>query len=197
MPVSSTALSTLADLKAYLGVTATTNDTIMCDMIDRASVEIEEACGGRRFVAASYDEYHDGDGRHGAVYLNQYPIISTGTVRDDTQRPPTWDSATVVSSDYITTYEDEGKIVRTDAPFQKGIENVRIQYQAGFNTVPLDIQKECVRLAAVDWFNSPAGKGRLGRSSEALPGNQGTNAFDVNAAKVSVAIVKRYGRLAV
>lgn len=196
MPVDALALATLADLKTYLAITATTNDTTMCAMIDRASAEIEAAVGVR-FVAFATTEYHDGDGASADLFLDYWPIVSVGTLYDDTKQTRDWASNTIVTSTYYRAYPKEGRIRRTDAAFSAGHRNVRVDLQAGFNTVPEDVQKECIRIAAIDWMNSPAGQGRLGQSSQAMPGGQGSVTFDANAAEVSAAIVKRWKRVSI
>jgi len=193
MPVDSTALATLADLRTFLAITATTDDDMLSAMINRASWEIESAVD-RIFAAFSTTAYADGDGKSATFYVPFYPLISVGTLYDDTGSPKTWDSNTVVDSDYYQVYPEEGKIVRSDAVFKRGLRNVRADVRVGMETVPYDIQKECIRLAAIDYYNSPVGQGRLGRTSEARPGGQGTTSFDVNAAQVSPALVKRYKR---
>lgn len=197
MPVDSTALATLADLKTFLAITATTDDDMLSAMINRASGDIESAVD-RRFAAFSTTVYADGDGESATFYVPSsfFPLISVGTLYDDTGSPKTWDSNTIVDSDYYQVYPEEGKIVRTDSVFKRGRRNVRADVRVGMETVPYDIQKECIRLAAIDFYNSPVGQGRLGRTSEARPGGQGTTSFDVNAAQVSPSLVKRYRRFA-
>ena len=72
MAVDPLSLVTLANLKTYLGITVSTDDTILEQAIDRASKIVEGYCG-RKFVEATYREFYDSFGAH-RLTLKQRPI---------------------------------------------------------------------------------------------------------------------------
>lgn len=61
MAVDANSLTTLANLKAYLGITAFTDDTILERSIDRASKSIVSYCD-RQFVSQTFVEWLDSHG---------------------------------------------------------------------------------------------------------------------------------------
>ena len=95
---------------------------------------IENYCG-RKFEAKLYStdpqySYLDGFGTSW-LYLPQYPVWYINDLRVDADRD--WGAGTVIATDDITLYEDEGKIVCTDGDyFGKGKRNVRVEYYAGY-----------------------------------------------------------------
>ena len=72
MAVDPLSLVTLANLKTYLGITVSTDDTILEQAIDRASKIVEGYCG-RKFVEQTYREFYDSFGAH-RLTLKQRPI---------------------------------------------------------------------------------------------------------------------------
>lgn len=58
MAISTNSLVSLATLKAFLGITSTTDDTVLEYSIDRASAMIQRYCA-RNFVSQRYYEWHD------------------------------------------------------------------------------------------------------------------------------------------
>lgn len=73
MAVLSYALTTLAGLKAQLGITSSDEDSLLEDLIDAATERIEREAG-RRFAATDYVYWHSGDGED-RILLPQYPVI--------------------------------------------------------------------------------------------------------------------------
>jgi len=146
MAVDTYALTTLSNVKAWLGIptATTTHDTLLEMLINQASVAIETFCG-RQFVARSYTEYHSGHGLT-YIYVDHPPINSITSIYDDIDRA--FGSETVVCTTYYTTdgkYADEGRIQlwQGKSNFGAGIMNVKVTYNGGWATVPKDIQEAC------------------------------------------------------
>lgn len=78
MPVSAFALTSLANLKEYMGISTTANDTLLEKCIDRASVRMETYCG-RKLKARDHAEWRDGCGVK-EIRLLQYPVLSVSNV---------------------------------------------------------------------------------------------------------------------
>lgn len=72
MAVDAYALTSLSNLKSYLGITSSTDDTILERSIDRASASVERYCG-RLFLTRDYVEWHDTWG-HERIALKQRPV---------------------------------------------------------------------------------------------------------------------------
>lgn len=72
MAIATNSLVTLVSLKAYLGVTTTTDDALMESLIDRASDFIQRYCA-RNFVSQRYYEWHDTYGAD-RVALKHNPV---------------------------------------------------------------------------------------------------------------------------
>jgi len=77
-PFPTAKLTTLARLKSVLGVTSTTDDTVMTNAIGRASAAAEKYCG-RTFVRQTYTELGPAFG--GIEFLTkEAPVVALGTV---------------------------------------------------------------------------------------------------------------------
>lgn len=90
MAVDAASLITLSDLKAQLGITSTTDDTVLERCIDRASKAVESYCQ-RVFKENRYYETHDTTGQARLV-LKQNPVTVVRFVGYE------WDNALTVSS---------------------------------------------------------------------------------------------------
>lgn len=80
-PITTTGLTTLANVKAYMEVTATTWDAKLTALLSAASQGIETYCD-RSFASASVVEYRNGSEswRAGYLSLNNYPVTSIARV---------------------------------------------------------------------------------------------------------------------
>lgn len=67
-------LSTLTNVKEYLGVTSTTDDTLLTNCLDRASAAIDRICR-RTLLSTSHREIRSGDGAP-ILALYNYPVTA-------------------------------------------------------------------------------------------------------------------------
>ena len=153
-------LTTTAKVKAYLGISASTWDTILATLVTSASAIIQSYCR-RQFNSQTFTEYHDGADLQvprAQIIVKNPPIISVTSVYDDLDQPPTWPAADLVSSDDYAVYLDEGIVeLYPDYTFGDGRRNVRVIYVGGYATVPTDIEQAANMLVA-NIFN----RGRTG-----------------------------------
>ncbi len=78
MALASNALTTVADLKTYLGVTSSSDDTLIETMINNVSDQIERWCD-RKLIASSFEEFIDG--RHTrTLSVANPPIVSVDLI---------------------------------------------------------------------------------------------------------------------
>jgi hypothetical protein len=153
--VTGTELTTLAHVKEFLGIptATTTDDTFLQNVITRISDDIEKECG-RTFHASDLTEYYNGDGTDTLV-LKNFPINSIASIHDDTDRVYGSDSL-ISASDYIF-YSDEGMIQLDGLTFMKGLRNVKVVYNAGYSTIPTDLEKACIQRVCADYLEAKGG----------------------------------------
>lgn len=147
---SGTWLTTLSNLKERLGITGTSDDAQLTNIIARASTMIEARLG-RPILSATYTEDYDGTGGH-VLTLRKGPIQSVTSVSSLEWSSATTATATAVADD---TYRVAGKadegwrlpgyIVADGWHWTRSIPREwRVVYVAGFTTVPYDIENLCL-----------------------------------------------------
>lgn len=159
MAVVAHALTTLAKVKSYLGITDTDNDALLEELIDNVTEWVEGQLGGRRIKLRSYvDEEHDGGDND--IFLNNWPIAPspalTGEFRTGPISTPTF--VAFDANDFIV-YNNAGFVhffARTPGGETIGIPgttnkaslNLRFTYDAGFATIPDDLELLAKQLVA-------------------------------------------------
>lgn len=169
-------LCQLSDVKEYLGVGDATTDTVLTDLIARASTQIETYCN-RIFAQASYTETRNG-GCGPKMFLLNGPVISVTSLSVDGQAVPA--AASAVSYGFVN--DDTTVYIRPASggagggpmEFRKGLQNVTIVYTAGYVTTPPDVVQACIELVAYKF----AKRKRIDKSSETL-GQQQTQAYSM------------------
>ena len=126
-------LTTVARLKAFIGMTGTTYDSVFEVIIDSVTDFIENECD-RRFKKTAYiGTIVDGRGSSELV-LPQFPVVSGETFtlyhrNSGTYGGNTW---TVVSSNDYRKDEEAG-IVNANGAFYKGFQNYKVLFTAGYD----------------------------------------------------------------
>jgi uncharacterized phiE125 gp8 family phage protein len=158
------ALTSLANVKEYLGISGTTYDALLTNLITRMEAFIERYCD-RPFAQTTYtDEKYDGEYNNGGLLLlNHWPLISVASLYDDLDCDYT--SSTLIDSDDYLTYLDEGIIrLKNGVEFNEGDQNIKITYDAGVTSVPADLEQATIEMVA-EKFNV---RGSEGKKSEKL-----------------------------
>lgn len=167
-------LCALADVQTYLGDSAASSSAVLNALITNASAFIEQYCN-RVFAQANYTETRNGRDT-ATLYMRQQPIVSVQSL--------TIDGITVQASPDTRTYgyvfDDQQIYLRGCARgpfgqperFVRGVQNIVMQYTAGFQVIPADVAQACIELVA-DKF---AKRNRIDKSSETL-GTQQTQAY--------------------
>lgn len=144
MSVASYALATLDEIKAYFqfnsNATVAADDNLLEDLSNRVSIIFQTYCGRESFKASDYIEYVDGISNR-YMFLKNYPINSITEVNEDSDW--TWGSDTTVGSDEYRII-DSMYIVLKEAYWTQGDQNYKIQYNAGYETIPLDLKQICI-----------------------------------------------------
>jgi len=93
------ALVSLADAKAFLKISAASEDTVIENMINRASAFANDYTQ-RLLLSRVNTDYYDGDGT-GTLILNQYPVTALSNLYDDVDRAFGAGTAINVSTDVV------------------------------------------------------------------------------------------------
>lgn len=152
-----------AQVRSYLGVTATTDDTRIQALVD-ACAQFIETYTNRSYEEAEYTETIDGTGKD-EVMLGNYPVTSVSFVSIDGKSV----GPVPTPNDFVTTgfmFDSGGVILQGGKLFSKGRRNVVISYTAGFAQIPADLVQAVVETAALKYKQGP----QTGLSSKGLAG---------------------------
>lgn len=145
MALLSYALVGLNDAKSFLDYTGSDSDM---ELLINAVTEYIEGRTGRRFVSTTYtQEEFDGSGNE-QVCMNQYPIVAWTSLEKRNSFDNTDDWDTINADEYWR--DDSAGIITKTTIFSKGKNNYRATYQAGFVTIPYDLQ--FLTMSLIDHF---------------------------------------------
>lgn len=160
------ALTTTANVKAYLGITVSTYDTLIDRLVLAAQAEIERFCG-LAFDSASHTEYFDGN-RKPSVVLTNTPVTAVASVsyRKDNDEWTAYDATTydwdadtgileLLSTAELWIAGADGLARRG---FPKGNKAVRVAYTGGYSSIPADLQQACIELVAYMYGGSASAR---------------------------------------
>jgi len=151
-------LTTLADVKAWLKITGTTDDALLAKMITGASAFIE-SWTSRTIALTPYTETRDGHGGFSMLTRN-YPIASVASVTIDNKPVPL--AANNTQPGYL--FDDIAVYLQQGYRFAPGRQNIVISYTAGYAAVPSDIAMCCWELVAKKYRE----RDRIGQTSKTL-----------------------------
>ncbi|RJX29178.1 MAG: phage gp6-like head-tail connector protein [Desulfarculus sp.] len=173
MALSLDALTTLAAVKRYLGLTAIDHDDLLEGLIEAVSAQFNAFCD-RKLRARDYshlaeDPDYDpanallsGSG-YPELLLPQYPVISLTTLVVDGR-----EVAPAAGGSGYALDAAAGVVSLTSGVFPRGWHNVGLVYRAGFSAAPADLAQAAVEQTAARFQESAAGQGRLGVSARTL-----------------------------
>ena len=123
-------IATVAEIKTSLGITDTTDDTLLTEWIEGVQGKFDIECGRRFLYAASETEYFDG-GVH-ALYVRRYPIASITSIHVDSDQG--WASDSLLASTDYRVVAVRGRIhyAYGSTQWPEGIQNIRVIYAGGF-----------------------------------------------------------------
>ena len=148
-------LTTLANVKSWLGITNTSDDALLAQLITGYSQFVTEYCS-RDFVQTTYtDQIYDGSGSS-VLVLRQYPILSISAISIDGVAVPS------------TSFSHNGRAVllKTGQVFTSSYGNVSVSYQAGYSTIPTGLERAVIELIGQRYTE----KDRIGHASKQLAG---------------------------
>src|SRR3990167_2265935 len=129
------ALTTLAAVKAFKGISATDQDAEITRLITVVSEYLTRYCRRTFDQNATLVEYHSGTSGQTTLRLDRPPINSIASIYDDPERA--YGASTLVAAtDYVIEDAAAG-LVRLDwVSFQAGLNNVKVTYSGGYATIP-------------------------------------------------------------
>lgn len=161
MALNANALVTLNLAKGHLAIplSNTAEDARVELFINAASDRASTYCN-RIFVLDDYTESHHGR-RQNILLPLQYPINSVAELRIAGDRNWT-DAANLIDASKYFIGDGSDSIIY-DGIFPNGFGNVRIIYNAGYVTIPSDLQLAC--LWFVEWFYRHRTSENMGKTS--------------------------------
>lgn len=147
------AILAASHIKTYLGITASTYDTVL-DVIAMALNSFAKQYCGRDFESTTYnygtsghedDAIFDGDNTQFLI-LPHYPIISVTTLRINETAID--ESEGIHESGWFIYNRDGGMIGLRGYEFIGGVKNIELVYTAGYSTVPADLKQALVEQGA-------------------------------------------------
>jgi hypothetical protein len=160
-PTGSYDLTTLADVKAELMITDDLSDTWLSSVISRISAQIRLYCNRVFQVETLQDAiYYQMDpypyqvpGGVMQLQLSRWPIVSIASVTINNQIAS---PLVLTQGTDFTVDPNTGILIRlnsyTGYPMIWEDDPTVIVYQAGYETVPLDLEDACIRLIKMKWF---------------------------------------------
>jgi len=160
MALATYALTTLARVKTLLNISGSTYDTLLEDIINAVTDAIENQCS-RRFAETTHtEEQIDGTGKP-SLFVKFYPITIFTKLEVRTGKT-TW---VEVDSDDYRINSDTGELQLT-GDTREGFRNYRATYDAGFTTIPYDLDMAAAQMAAHEFNTRGQGGGQI--ESESL-----------------------------
>ena len=141
-------LTTLVNLKQWLNIVSTVDDTLLARLITATSQYIQMWLN-RTIPLTSYSDYRDGsDGL--SMVLKNYPIVSISSLTVDGNVIPASIPSPPGALDPPGYVFDQFAIYMVGGTysFTRGYQNVFIQYQAGYAVIPSEIEQACIELAS-------------------------------------------------
>lgn len=171
----STDLTSVANVKAYLGDVTGTNDALIQKLVTGVSAFALQQMNRATLAQAPYVELYDGPGRD-SMLLRQWPVVSITAIEfagsagllpaDTTVWPPASGYAVEPTGDGDLGHQ--ALMLFGGRCFPYGRRNVRVTYVAGYAATPADIELACTEMVGEDYKR----RSRLGILSQAVNGNE-------------------------
>lgn len=179
-----TTLTTVGRLKEYLGIASSTDDVLLARLVNAASDWFQTQVG-RSILRNVYVESHDGDGGR-RLQLLRGPLVEVSSVSVNDVAIPARPSTT--GAGY--TVRGQSVFLTNDYTFTSGLMNVVVTYEAGFLTVPADVEQAVLEMAAMRYRE----RTRIGVMSNSVGGE--SVSYQTVTVPVSVqSVVDSYKRM--
>lgn len=133
-------LVTLAEYKAYAGISSTNQDAMINTIIPKVSALVKNLC--RRtfvdFVSETKTEITSGNGSS-RIFLKEYPVIEVLSVEVSYDYGQTYTEMELYNQ-YVLDVEDDAIVYTAGEYFPKYINGYRISYTGGYEELPEDLK---------------------------------------------------------
>jgi hypothetical protein len=181
---------TLAQIKVFLAITGTADDSILNACIADAKGEADRATN-RQLATGSVTEYIQSNGGKSLV-LGEFPVTAITSLQyfDGTDWVDIVESPDTIADSLLTL---PGGVVEFIKSFTFPSGRVKAVYTAGYSdlTVPADIHKAIKYNAAVIYYDSPAGQGWFMKQS-ANTGGHSSEGYTIGRDKMVEYYEKTY-----
>lgn len=164
-------LTTVATVKALLGVTVTDSDTLFQTLITACSQAICNYCGRATFLEATYNEIYDGTGRDWML-LRQWPVQAITSITYGATVITNAATGLPLNSGYLLEAPlpsgGEQRLILYGYCFPRGRGNVTVNYTAGYPTVPTDAAQAAAEMVGEAFER----RKRFGQNSKTLGGQE-------------------------
>ncbi|HMX42100.1 MAG TPA: phage head-tail connector protein [Elusimicrobiota bacterium] len=154
------ALVSLAEAKTFLKISASSEDSVIEDFINRASIWANDYTG-RRLKSRSNSDVYDGDGSD-ILLLRDYPVNAVTLFQIVDEPVPL-----IIYEDFSLNAENGIIKTKNGRMITKGFQNVTITYTAGYSTPPETI-KEAVLLYVGHLYRRQYADQKFGVQSETV-----------------------------
>jgi hypothetical protein len=140
MTVVNDALTSLDSIKEWAGITGTKSpdEQLLEHLINHFTKMFCNYCEVTSFKAANYTEYSDGNGTP-YLFVKNIPLNSITNIWDDADW--NWTSSDLIDSDDYRIADS--RIVVHKSYWERGLQNIKITYNGGYSTIPVDITQAC------------------------------------------------------
>jgi hypothetical protein len=142
-------LTTLPNVKQWLGVQSVADDSLLSRLIS-ASSDFITTWLGRDVTLQSYNSYRDGSDGNVMICRN-YPVQSVSLLSIDGNVVPAavFVSPWALPSPGFVFDQFSIMLVGGVYRFTRGYQNVYISYQAGYSTIPTEIEQAAIELISI------------------------------------------------
>lgn len=154
------ALVSLAEAKTFLKISASSEDSVIEDFINRASIWANDYTG-RRLKSRSNSDVYDGDGSD-ILLLRDYPVNAVTLFQIVDEPVPL-----IIYEDFSLNAENGIIKTKNGRMITKGFQNVDITYTAGYTTAPETV-KEAVLLYVGHLYRRQYADQKFGVQSETV-----------------------------
>jgi uncharacterized phiE125 gp8 family phage protein len=147
MSADPTDLCTVADVESFLSLTAGQDTVLLQKLITNASAFIDSYTN-RNLISTAYTEYRNGQDTD-RMMTKDWPITAIASVYIDDVAVPL--STANAKSGYV--FDEKWVYLRGDYEFNRGVQNVKITYTAGYITanIPKELSQACVEIVATKY----------------------------------------------
>lgn len=171
------------DVKAYLGITAVTDDSLLTQLIASESAFIESWTNRTFNVTTQTDIFSGGGGQEHTFKF--FPVVSVTSLAINGTVIPA--AATINDYGYMV-FDD--RLLLIGYNFGWGKRSCIVQYSAGYSAIPLEIKQACIEMVSIRYKE----RDRVGLNSKSMAGE--TTAYNVKALPDHVkSILNQYKRV--